>query len=52
MGDRVRFRDSAIGAIGVIVEQITEHHVRVQWDGITHTTVHHRTSLEPVDVLP
>ena len=52
VGDRVRFRDSAIGAIGAIVEQIADHHVRVQWDGVTHTTVHHRMSLEPVDVLP
>jgi hypothetical protein len=49
-GDRVRFRESAIGAIGVIVEQIAEHHMRVRWDGITHTTVHHRMSLEPVQL--
>ena len=52
IGDRVRFHDAHVGAIGTVVEEVTEHHLRVQWDEVPHASIHHRMSLEPVDVLP
>jgi hypothetical protein len=52
IGDRVRFRGAHLGAFGTVIEQVTEHHVRVQWDDVAQASVHHRMSLEPADVLP
>jgi len=46
IGDRVRFRDAHLGAIGTVVEEVTEHHLRVQWDEVPHASIHHRMSLE------
>lgn len=52
IGDRVRFRDAHVDAIGTVMEQVTEHHLRVQWDCVTDAGVHHRISLERADTLP
>ena len=45
-GDRVRFRDSYVGARGVIIEQLTRDYVRVRWDGVAAPVLHRRQDLQ------
>jgi hypothetical protein len=46
----VRFHDSCIAAVGVIVDELTRDYVRVRWDGIEQATIHERGGLERIDV--
>jgi len=46
VGDQVRFRDSAITAVGVIVSKMMQDYVAVLWDDMRLTTTHRRAHLE------
>jgi hypothetical protein len=51
MHDRVRFRDAHVQASGVIVDELTESYVRVQWAGVAVPTTHRREDLQ-IDTQP
>jgi hypothetical protein len=46
LGDRVRFRGAYVRASGVIIEELTEGHVRVQWDEVATPSIHRRADLQ------
>jgi hypothetical protein len=46
----VRFRDSCILAVGVVVDELTRDYVRVQWDGVEQATIHERGGLELIQL--
>ena len=46
IGDRVRFRECNLRASGVIVEDLTDDYVKVQWSDWMVPTTHRRHSLE------
>ncbi len=46
LGDRVRFRDAYMALHGVIVDELTEAHVQVRWDGVATPSAHRREDLQ------
>jgi hypothetical protein len=48
VGDQVKFRDSAITAVGVIVSKMMQDYVAVLWGDMRLTTTHRRAHLEPL----
>ncbi|MBS0416078.1 MAG: hypothetical protein JSR66_00080 [Proteobacteria bacterium] len=45
-GDRVKLRDCSLIARGIIVDEITEDYVRVQWDDLPAPATYRRSGLE------
>jgi hypothetical protein len=46
VGDQVRFRDSAITAVGVIVSKMMLDYVAVRWSDVRSITSHRRGNLQ------
>ncbi len=46
LGDRVRFREASVPVSGVIVDELTESYVLVEWDGVATPTPHRREDLQ------
>jgi hypothetical protein len=46
VGDQVRFRDSPITAVGVIVSKMMLDYVAVQWSDVRSITSHRRDNLQ------
>ncbi len=46
LGDRVRFRDAYVPALGTVVDELTETYVWVKWEGVATPTSHRREDLQ------
>lgn len=46
LGDRVRFRDAYVPAVGTVVDELTEIYVCVKWEGVAAPTSHRREDLQ------
>jgi len=47
VGDRVRYAESFMPFYGIVVDELTEHFVKVKWDDSPEPSLHRRSSLEP-----
>jgi hypothetical protein len=47
VGDRVRYVESFMPIYGIVVDELTEHFVKVKWDDSPAPSLHRRSILEP-----
>ena len=48
VGDRVQYRNLRLRSRGTVTEELTPQCVVVLWDGLKNSSVHDRSSLEPI----
>ena len=51
VGDRVRYAESFMPFYGIVVDELTEHFVKVKWDDSPEPSLHRRSRLRAGPVV-